>query len=153
MTANSENFTTPQDAEDAYYDAIEAKDLDAMMQVWEDSEEILCLLPMMPAQRGMASIRRAWEPLLTGEIQLDIEIKHLAWIEAENLAVHLIEEHVKVPGQGDKQTVYASNIYRKGAYGLAYPDASELPHSTPAGSADAGDGIGWKTTNRCCRSI
>jgi ketosteroid isomerase-like protein len=113
----SVNFSTPQDAEDTYYDAIDENDLDAMMSVWEDSDEILCLLPMMPAQRGTASIRKAWEPLLGGEMQLDMEIKHLAWIEAGDLAIHLVEEQVQVAGQQGKQSVYASNTYRKGANG------------------------------------
>lgn len=113
----SNHFATPQDAEDAYYDAIDDKDLEAMMAVWEDSDEILCLLPMMPAQRGMASIRRAWEPLLGGDLQLDMNIKHLTWVEAGDLAIHLIEEHVKAPGQPQTQPVYATNIYRKGTDG------------------------------------
>ncbi len=113
----SVNFSTPQDAEDSYYDAIDENDLDAMMSVWEDSDEILCLLPMTPAQRGTASIRKAWEPLLGGEMQLDMEIKHLAWIEAGDLAIHLVEEQVQVAGQQGRQSVYASNTYRKGANG------------------------------------
>lgn len=41
------NHATPQDAEDAYYDAIEEKDLDVLMLVWERNEDILCLLPVM----------------------------------------------------------------------------------------------------------
>lgn len=129
----TKNFPTPQDAEDAYYDAIEEQDLEAMMQVWENSDEILCLLPMQPAQRGQASIRRTWEPLLGGEIQLDIEIKHLTWIETENLAIHLIEELVQVPGQGDKQAVYASNIYRKGTNGWHILMHQNSPTPPPPG--------------------
>ena len=92
----SNHFTTPQDAEDAYYDAIDDKDLEAMMAVWEDSEDILCLLPMMPAQRGMEAIRRAWEPLLGGNLQLDMNVKHLTWVEAGDLAIHLIEEPLAI---------------------------------------------------------
>ncbi len=126
-------FATPQDAEDAYYDAIDEKDLEAMMAVWEDSEEILCLLPMMPAQRGAASIRKAWEPLLGGEIQLEMEIKHLAWIEAGELAIHLIEEHVQVPGEQGKQTVYANNIYRKGSGGWRILMHQNSPTPPPPG--------------------
>jgi ketosteroid isomerase-like protein len=130
MTAQ---FATPQDAEDAYYDAIDENDLEAMMQVWEDSEEILCLLPMLPAQRGRTSVRQAWEPLLGGEIALDMEIKHLAWIEHDNLAIHLIEEHVTAPGQADKQAVYATNIYRKGPQGWHILMHQNSPTPPPPG--------------------
>ncbi|MEN8178423.1 MAG: nuclear transport factor 2 family protein [Pseudomonadota bacterium] len=124
---------TPQDAEDAYYDAIDEKDLEAMMAIWEESDETLCLLPMMPAQRGTESIRKAWEPLLTGEIRLDMEIKHLVWIEAGELAIHLVEEHVQAPGQQGKQTVYATNIYRKGADGWHILMHQNSPTPPPPG--------------------
>ena len=129
----SNTFPSAQDAEDAYYDAIEEQNLDAMMQVWEDSEEILCLLPMQPAQRGTSSIRRAWEPLFSGEIKLDIEVKHLAWIESDQLAIHLIEEHVRIAGQADKQTVYACNIYRQGDSGWRILMHQNSPTPPPPG--------------------
>ena len=111
------NFPTPQDAEDAYYDAIDEQDLEAMMAVWEDSEQSLCLLPMMPAQQGKAAIRQAWEPLLGGELKLEMAIKHLCWIELDAIAIHLVEEQVQTPGQPGEQAVYATNIYRKGEAG------------------------------------
>jgi ketosteroid isomerase-like protein len=129
----SKTFPSPQDAEDAYYDAIEAQDLESMMQVWEDSDETLCLLPMQPAQRGPASIRRAWEPLLSGQISLDIEVKHLAWIESGPLAIHLVEEHVRVAGQADKQTVYACNIYRQSDRGWHILMHQNSPTPPPPG--------------------
>jgi ketosteroid isomerase-like protein len=109
----SANFSTPQDAEDAYYDAIDEKDLEAMMSVWADSDDILCLLPMMPAQRGTASIRKLWEPLMSGEVVLDMSVKHLAWLETGDVAIHLVEEHVQAPGMESFQIVYASNVYHK----------------------------------------
>ncbi|KRT55110.1 YybH family protein [endosymbiont of Ridgeia piscesae] len=110
-------FDTPQDAEDAYYDAIDEGDLEAMMAVWEASEEILCLLPMMPAQRGPGAIHQAWQAIIGDGMKLDIEVKHLSWIESGDLAIHLIEERVAVPGQPQKQSVYATNTYRKGTDG------------------------------------
>ncbi|MEW8460227.1 MAG: nuclear transport factor 2 family protein, partial [Candidatus Thiodiazotropha endolucinida] len=97
----SNPYTTPQDAEDAYYDAIEEKDLQAFMQVWEESEEVLCLLPMITAQRGKDAIRKVWEPLMQSDVDLDIQTKHLAWIETPEPAIHLIEELVKSPAQDE----------------------------------------------------
>jgi ketosteroid isomerase-like protein len=129
----SKTFPTPQDAEDAYYDAIEEQDLESMMQVWEESEETLCLLPMQPAQRGPVSIRRAWEPLLNGQFSLDIEVKHLAWIESGLLAIHLVEEQVRVAGQADSQTVYACNIYRQADSGWCLLMHQNSPTPPPPG--------------------
>jgi uncharacterized protein (TIGR02246 family) len=104
-----------------------------MLGVWEDSDEILCLLPMMLVHRGRTSIRQAWEPLFSGEIQLDMEIKHLAWIESDSLAIHLIEEHVKAQGSADKQVVYATNVYRKGSAGWRLLMHQNSPTPPPPG--------------------
>ncbi|MEW8507565.1 MAG: nuclear transport factor 2 family protein [Candidatus Thiodiazotropha sp.] len=126
-------YKTPQEAEDAYYDAIEEKDLEALMTVWEDCEEILCLLPMMAAQRGKEAIRRQWEPLMQGEIALDIQTKHLAWIETPELAIHLIEELVKSPEQNETQAVYATNIYRRDGDGWHLLMHQNSPTPPPPG--------------------
>ena len=40
------SYPTPQDAEAAFYEALESADLDAMMQVWADDEEIVCMVFM-----------------------------------------------------------------------------------------------------------
>ncbi|MEJ2620963.1 MAG: SgcJ/EcaC family oxidoreductase, partial [Candidatus Thiodiazotropha sp.] len=85
--------------------------------VWDASDEVLCLLPMMPAQRGRAAIETAWSALLTEDIALDIEIKHLSWIETDAVAIHLIEEMVKADPETPAHPVYATNIYRKSDQG------------------------------------
>jgi ketosteroid isomerase-like protein len=110
-------FASAQDAGDAYYDAIDDRDLGAMMEVWEASDEVLCLLPMMPAQRGRAAIETAWSALLNEDIALNIEIKHLSWIETDKVAIHLVEELVKADPETPPHPVYATNIYRQGDLG------------------------------------
>jgi ketosteroid isomerase-like protein len=110
-------FSTPQDAEDAYYDAIDEKDLTALMAVWDESETILCLLPMMPIQQGREAVETAWGAMFNSDISLDIQIKHLSWIETNEIAIHLIEEWVNTGAESGPQPVYATNIYRNGDQG------------------------------------
>ena len=38
-------FPTAQDAENAFYEALERADLEAMMSVWAEDEEIVCVRP------------------------------------------------------------------------------------------------------------
>jgi ketosteroid isomerase-like protein len=129
----SNPFATPQDAEDAYYDAIEEKDLQALMAVWEESEDVLCLLPMMTPQRGKAAISKSWEPLMQQDSGLDIQTKHLAWIETPELAIHLVEELVKGSAQADAQAVYATNIFRKTGQGWRLLMHQNSPTPPPPG--------------------
>ncbi len=127
------SFTTPQSAEDAYYDAIDEQDIEALMAVWEESDQVLCLLPMMPARRGKAAIREVWSNLLQPETPLDIEVIHLSWIETAEIAVHLVEERVKVPQRPETQKIYASNIYRKDDTGWRLLMHQNSPTPPPPG--------------------
>jgi ketosteroid isomerase-like protein len=126
-------YATPQAAEDAYYDAIDDQDIDALMAVWEESDEVLCLLPMMPAQRGKSAIRQVWSNLLQPGTALDIEVIHLNWIETAEMAIHLLEERVRVPQQNEAQPVYASNIYRKNGQGWHLLMHQNSPTPPPPG--------------------
>src|SRR6185369_12018763 len=38
-------FPTAQDAENAFYEALERADLEAMMAIWSEDEEIVCVHP------------------------------------------------------------------------------------------------------------
>ncbi|QVL46686.1 MAG: nuclear transport factor 2 family protein [Thiocapsa sp.] len=110
-------FDTPQDAEDAFYDALEAGDPAAMTQVWEDSESIACLLPMTPLVMG-PEVLQLWRSIFEQAGAFDIQVRHLAWIEAGETAVHLIEERMQggAPGQPGP-AIYGTNVFRKGADG------------------------------------
>ncbi|MES9845772.1 MAG: nuclear transport factor 2 family protein [Candidatus Sedimenticola sp. PURPLELP] len=107
-------YSTPEDAEDAYYDAIDECDLEKMMSVWSDAPETACLLPMQTLQQGQDAIREAWKPLLGPEMKVDITVRHLQWIDLGDSAIHIVEESVVIAAMGQKQPpIYATNIYRK----------------------------------------
>ena len=69
-------FDTPQDAEDAFYDALESGDADAMAQVWESSTDIACLLPMTPLIRG-PEVLEMWRSMFAQGAAFDIQVRHL----------------------------------------------------------------------------
>lgn len=109
-------FATPQDAEDAYYDALDSGDAEAMARVWEASEQIACLLPMSPLAVG-AAVQRLWQGILARGTRFDLQVRHLAWIEHDDLAIHLVEE--RSPGRAGQvlPPIYGTNVYRRGADG------------------------------------
>jgi len=107
-------FKSITDVEDAYYDAIDESDLDKMMSVWADSGDIACLLPMQPMQHGRKAIRELWKNMFEQELQIDITVNHLQWIERNDVAIHLLEEVVTPVGNSQRQPpIYASNIYHR----------------------------------------
>jgi len=128
-------FETPQDAEDAFYDALEGADPAAMDGIWEPSDAIGCLLPMAPMVQGRA-VLDLLRSLLEQNGPVDVEVRHLSWIEAGDMAIHLIEERLPaVPGQpGPAPLLYAANAFRKGADGWRMVLHQNSPAPPPPGS-------------------
>lgn len=134
-----EAFATPQDAEDAFYDAIDDRDAERLRAVWEDSPDIACLLPMRPLTHG-ADVHALWTPLLTGDLRLDIQVRHIRWLEAGDLALHYVEELVKAPGQPPQPPLYATNVYRRGPDGWRMILHQNSPSPPPPGAVPPGMG-------------
>ncbi|OOZ37495.1 YybH family protein [Solemya velesiana gill symbiont] len=107
-------YETPEDAEDAYYDAIDESDLEKMMSVWSDASQTVCLLPMQPMQHGKQAIRGMWQAMLNPSMRVDITVNHLQWSNFGEIAIHVVEESVLVPAMGERQPpIYATNIFHK----------------------------------------
>ncbi len=107
-------FQTPQDAEDAFYDAFEGHDLEAMMATWDDADDVICVQPMGPILQGRAAIRDSWQAIFRFEQKPDVEIHHRHWFENGSLAVHMVEEKITVTGMPANQPpLIAANVYRR----------------------------------------
>jgi ketosteroid isomerase-like protein len=135
----SDEFATPQDAEDAFYDALDDRSAERIRAVWENSEDIACLLPMQPLLHGSA-VHKGWAPLTEGDLRLDIQVRHIRWLEAGDLAIHYVEELVSVPGQPVRPPVYATNVYRRGEDGWRMILHQNSPTPPPPGAMPAGLG-------------
>jgi ketosteroid isomerase-like protein len=132
-------FPTPQDAEDAFYDAIEERDIPALLAVWEDTDEVACLLPMRPFVHGRGPLEAIWRDLLGADFPLDIQVRHVRWVEAGELAIHYLEERVQAPGQGPPQpAIYATNVFRKGPSGWRLILHQNAPAPPPPGAVPPG---------------
>ena len=54
----------------SFYDAFEARDLDAMSDVWEHSDRVSCTHPGWATLHGWAAVGGSWFALFTGEQRL-----------------------------------------------------------------------------------
>lgn len=128
-------FNTPQDTEDAYYDALEEGDLPRLLTVWDDSNDISCLLPMQALAQGRAAVTEAFAQLLGHGRGIELSVTHLHWIETHDVAIHLVEETAQntVTGGPPPLPVYASNIYRKDSRGWHLIVHQNTPPPPPPG--------------------
>lgn len=109
-------FDTPEDAEDAYYDALENNELDALLKLWSDGTDCFSILPMMPPALGKQAIGDAYQALLAQTGGLDIMVKHLHWIKRADVAIHVVLEQVTMEGN-NTPPIYTVNSFAKNTEG------------------------------------
>jgi len=85
-------FATPQEAEEAFYQAFTRTDLDAMMAVWDDNDAIECIHPRGERLRGTAAVEESWRQIFSASPRVRIGIEEQTYTQSSNLAVHVVTE-------------------------------------------------------------
>jgi ketosteroid isomerase-like protein len=127
-------FTTPHDVEVAFYEALEKADLDAMMGVWAEDEEIVCVHPGGPRITGYADIRDAWRRIFENDSKLRVQTTTPSVVQTPFTAVHSLIERIGVVGKDETRApVVATNVYVRGPLGwrMVVHHASAAPPAAP----------------------
>ena len=123
-------FTSPQDAALAFYQAFEARDIDAMMAAWAEDEDIVCVHPGGPRLVGYEAVRAGWEQLFAGNAKLSFRLDEIVVIETVGLALQSAIEHVTL-GEEPKPrgAAIATNVFLRTPSGwrLVMHHASAAP--------------------------
>lgn len=131
---------SPDEIEAAYYDALARSDLDALMDLWAEDEEIVCIHPGAQRLVGHAEIRSVWEDIL-GNGGLHIRPRQLHATQNMMTAVHSVVEEINhgEPPQADVHVI-ATNVYMKTALGwrIVMHHASVAPGPAPAEVVSSG---------------
>jgi uncharacterized protein (TIGR02246 family) len=135
-------FATAEAAEDAFYDAMQRGDLAAMMSLWADDEDVVCVHPSGARLVGLQAIRASFEEIFA---QGGVDVRpadprvHLGAL----VAVHNLVEKVVVSGRQGTEVVecVATNVYVKDAAGWRIV----VHHSAPAGESPSTE-IGGDST-------
>ena len=134
-------YTSPQDAEAAFYQALEAGNLDAMMEVWAEDEELVCVHPGGARLVGFEQVRASWAKMLGSGQRLQVRIADPVYMQGMMMSVHVLHEIIAVRGQPRPQAVAATNVYLRTASGwrMVAHHASPVPQATqrPVESSEA----------------
>lgn len=124
---------SPAETEQAFYDALEAADLEALMALWADDEQVVCIHPGGPRLVGLDAIRASWKELFDNG-PLRIRPVAVRAIEGVMVAIHNLVEQVLVTANRNSQVVEvtATNVYLKGPQGWKMV----LHHASPAMETD-----------------
>ena len=114
---NSPLFDSAELAEMALYRAFEANDLAAMMAVWDDADDIVCIHPMGPPLKGRNAVIDSWREILSGGVAMRFSLEKVQTYTADNLSIHLLNEHIDIASGNRVAPMAATNIYRLSAQG------------------------------------
>jgi len=115
---SSFRFTTPQEAEDAFYRAFAAADVEAMMAVWADDDAVTCVHPAGPRLDGLPAIRRSWQVIFSNTLGIEFLLTDARRVHDAQLAVHLVLERIRAGRGGElNPPVIATNVYRLTQHG------------------------------------
>ena len=125
-------FATAQDAEAAFYEALERADLELMMAVWSEDEEIVCIHPGGARLVGQDQVRDSWRQIFAAGARARLHVAQQVAIAGPMFAVHSVQENVSVPGEKRAlQPVVATNVYVRTAAGWRMI----MHHGSPAPGA------------------
>ncbi len=106
------------DVEAAFYEALQAADIERLMACWADDDEIVCVHPGGPRVVGTGAIRATFEAIFSnGTIRAWPE--QVRKVEALASVVHNVLERVEVLTETGPVDAYvlATNVYHKTAQG------------------------------------
>jgi ketosteroid isomerase-like protein len=103
---------SPDEVEAQFYEALQRADIEALMAVWADDDEIVCVHPGGPRVIGAGAIRASFEAIFaSGGIPVRPEQVHR--MQQLGSALHHLVERVQVQGpQGSQDAlVLATNWF------------------------------------------
>ncbi len=107
-------MATPQDIEAQFYEALQRADIDALMGVWSDDEDIVCVHPGGPRIVGAAAIRATFDSIFANG-PITVHPEKLRTVNTGHCAVHNLLERVDISTDEGQSTawVIATNVYVK----------------------------------------
>ena len=111
-------FASAEDAEDAFYEAIGRGDLEALMSVWADDDEIVCVHPTGERLCGPAAIGESWRTIFASNPDITVRVtSRIVW-RGVMLDVHSVVEMLYVGGEASAHDpMQSTNVYQRGPNG------------------------------------
>ena len=133
-------FTTPDEVESAFYEALEMADLVRLMQVWANDEEVVCIHPGGLRIVGLSAVQKSWQEVLANGTLYIRPLRPLV-IETRMYAMHVLLEQVAERKRTGIQVsnYYATNIYHNGPTGWRMVMHHASPAPAQAGVLDLHD--------------
>lgn len=135
-------FDTPDEAEQAFYAAFETGDLEAMMQVWDEDDDVVCIHPMGRCLTGVQAVAQSWQEIFESGHSMRFQVHQRRFTRDEKLSVHTVIEHISHGRRFENRSVViATNIYKLTPFGWRII----VHHASPGGEEAAEEGAARAT--------
>ena len=115
------SHATPEDLEQAFYEALNHGDADLLIQSWAEDEEVLCVHPTGVRLTGLVAIRESWRSIF-GNGSLRVEVQQVAHWQGSVFAIHHLSEVLYVGGDPNPHgPLHVTHVYARGAHGWRLP--------------------------------
>ncbi len=122
------------ECEQAFYEALEAADADAVAQLWLNDDDVCCIHPGGSRLVGIEAVMASWRAILHhGPVR--IRAISSRSLETPTMAVHNVLEEILIVHEDQQQLMHviATNVYVKTPSGWKML----MHHASPAASEDA----------------
>ena len=133
-------YNSPEEAEAAFYRAIERADVIAMMTVWAEDEEIVCVHPGGQRLVGIDAVRESWRQIFAAGPRMRFKLVEPRTHRSRLLSIHTLYEQITVGADPRQHLVLATNVYLLSASGwrMLMHHASPLPPEAALPQAPVG---------------
>lgn len=128
-------FASPEECEQAFYEALDGGDGEALVDLWLEDDDVICIHPGGSRVIGFAAVKASWMAILANG-PVNVRSTLAKSLETPTIALHNVVEEVVV-GTGPQQqvvTVLATNVYVKTAAGWKMV----LHHASPSPDGESG---------------
>lgn len=108
----ADKFNTPEEAEIAFYEAIEQADIVALGRVWSLDDNIVCIHPGANRIEGRSQVLESFSDMFAQSPSIGFSISDALHTESDGLAIHLVREEIELDGQLVSIMV-STNIYHR----------------------------------------
>jgi ketosteroid isomerase-like protein len=111
----------------AFYEAHEARDLEAMSSVWEHTDEVTCVHPGWPILRGWPLVEESWRRIFAGPGRSQFILTNDSLVVEGGVAWVTVDENLV--DRAETGTIAATNVFARRADGWRLV----VHHGSPVG--------------------
>jgi ketosteroid isomerase-like protein len=124
------SFASAEDAQRAFYEAIERADLAGMMAIWSQQDDIVCIHPGGDRHCGAEAVHESWRQIFQRGPQLKFSLVAARSYRQRTLSIHSVCERISHrSGAHGPVSAIATNVFVRTADGwkMLVHHASPMP--------------------------